>query len=108
MSANLFSELSNHEAAQQSPNPMEASAVHSRGSEATPMATGNLVKKQSLHLEEAKEMCPEGHELSESYHPDGVHSTPGGMPPFLKVCQVSEQMFVVATLTSSRSVCIHC
>ncbi|DBA85377.1 TPA: hypothetical protein ACH3X2_006056 [Trebouxia sp. C0005] len=77
VSANLFSELSNHEAAQQSPNPMEASAVHSRGSEATPMATGNLVKKQSLHLEEAKEMCPEGHELSESYHPDGVHSTPG-------------------------------
>ncbi|KAL0050310.1 hypothetical protein WJX82_008729 [Trebouxia sp. C0006] len=77
-SPSLFSELSNHEAAQQSPSPMEASAVPSRGSEATPMATANLAKKQSLHLEEAKEMCPEGHELSESYQPEGVHSTPGG------------------------------
>ncbi|KAL0050311.1 hypothetical protein WJX82_008729 [Trebouxia sp. C0006] len=76
-SPSLFSELSNHEAAQQSPSPMEASAVPSRGSEATPMATANLAKKQSLHLEEAKEMCPEGHELSESYQPEGVHSTPG-------------------------------
>lgn len=54
----------------------------SRGSEATPMATANLAKKQSLHLEEAKEMCPEGHELSESYQPVGAHSTPGGLPPF--------------------------
>lgn len=84
MSPSLFSELSNHEAAPQFPSPMEASAVPSRGSEATSMPTGNLVKKQSLHLEEAKEMCPEGHELSESYQPDGVHGTPGGMPPISK------------------------
>lgn len=42
------------------------------GSEASPAAA----KKQSLHLEEAKEMCPEGHELSESYRPDGLpHET---------------------------------
>ncbi|KAL0042004.1 hypothetical protein WJX77_000403 [Trebouxia sp. C0004] len=77
VSPSLFSGPSNHEAAQHSPSPMQASAVLTRGSEATPMATGNLVKKQSLHLEEAKEMCPEGHELSESYQPAGV-STPGG------------------------------
>ena len=76
---------------------MEASAVHSRGSEATPMATGNLVKKQSLHLEEAKEMCPEGHELSESYQPEGLHSTPGGMLPF-SVCKFTEQMSIAAEL----------
>lgn len=42
--------------------------TYSVGSEATPAAA----KKQSLHLEEAKEMCPEGHELSESYRPDGL------------------------------------
>lgn len=62
----------------------------STGSEATPMATASLAKKESLHLEEAKEMCPEGHELSESYRPEGLHSTPGGMPPSLKGCHFTE------------------
>ena len=54
-------------------------------------------QKQSLHLEEAKEMCPEGHELSESYQPEGLHSTPGGMLP-ISVCKFTEQMSIAAKL----------
>ena len=46
------------------------------GLEATPSAA--CAKKPSMHLEEAKEMCPEGHELSESYRAQGLQSTPGG------------------------------
>ena len=48
---------------------------HSMGSEAIPA----VPKKQpGLHLDEAKEMCSEGHELSESYRPQGLQSTPAG------------------------------
>lgn len=43
-------------------------------SNATPAAA--VAKKQSLHLEEAKEMCPEGHELSESYRAEGLAYIP--------------------------------
>ena len=35
-----------------------------------------------MHLEEAKEMCPEGHEMSESYQAQGLHATPSGMHYF--------------------------
>ena len=47
---------------------------HSTDSNATPADA--VEKKQSLHLEEAKEMCPEGHELSESYRPEGLPYMP--------------------------------
>ena len=57
---------------------MAGSAALSRGSQARPLAAVDPVTKQSVHVEEAKEMCPEGHELSESYGPGGVQSTPGG------------------------------
>lgn len=66
-----FSIESNKEAGIRSP-----AGIHSTGSEATPAAA--VAKKPSLHLEEAKEMCPEGHELSESYRAQGVQSTPSG------------------------------
>lgn len=70
--------LGNCEAGQQFPTPVTLPAVQSTGSEATPAHAAVLAKKQSLHLEEAKEMCPEGHELSESYMPEGMQSTPTG------------------------------
>ena len=70
-----FSIHSNCEAGQQFPSP---ASTHSMALEATPAAA--LAKKQSLHLEEAKEMCPEGHELSESYRPDGLQSMSTSKP----------------------------
>lgn len=66
-----FSMQNNCDAEQQFPS---SGAPHSTGSEATPAAA--VAKKQSLHLEEAKEMCPEGHELSESYRPEGLPYMP--------------------------------
>ena len=66
-----FSMLSNCNAGQQFPS---SGGPNSTGSEATPAAAA--AKKQSLHLEEAKEMCPEGHELSESYRPEGLPDMP--------------------------------
>ena len=84
MGPSSFLTLSNHEAAQQLSSPQALSAVPSRGSEATPAPAAALVKKQLLHLEEAKGMCPEGHELSESYKPVEVQ-TPGKLLPLLKL-----------------------
>ena len=82
-----FSTVSVCEAGQQYPSPMAPSAVLSRGSEATPAPATELVKKkQSLHLEEAKEMCPEGHELSDSYRLEGLQTPIGGM---LQLCTSS-------------------
>ena len=66
-----FSLHSHRDAGQQFPS---SGGPHSTGSEATPAAA--LAKKQSLHLEEAKEMCPEGHVLSESYGPEGLPYMP--------------------------------
>ena len=78
MDPSSFAELCNQETAQQQQSPAVRSTVHSTGSEATPAAAIALLKKRSMHLEEAKEMCPEGHELSESYQPHGLHATPSG------------------------------
>ena len=65
-------------AALQLASPTAGPTALSRGSQAILLPAGDPVTKQSVHVEEAMELCPEGHELSESYGPGGVQNTPGG------------------------------
>lgn len=78
MDASSFCEQREPGAAQQLPSPKAGPTALSRGSQAIPLAAADPVTKQSVRVEEAREMCPEGHELSESYGPGGVQGTPGG------------------------------